>query len=111
MPPSHAPTSRGSDSSPVPIAGAETEETIQQFARYLDVGLMVIQPDLGRCGRAGGEVTTRHGPHGGVVERVEPGGVAGCGSGTTTLLAGGVGGALAPAGLQTVQRDRLGAGR
>ena len=34
----------------MPIAGAETEETIGQFAAYLDAGLKVIQPDLGRVG-------------------------------------------------------------
>ncbi len=36
--------------SQVPIAGAETEETAAQFEDYLDAGLSVIQPDLGRCG-------------------------------------------------------------
>jgi len=34
----------------IPIAGAETEETIAQFKAYLDVGLKVVQPDLGRVG-------------------------------------------------------------
>jgi len=47
------------DMSPVPIAGAETEETMQQFARYLDAGLMVIQPDLGRCGPNAGMELSR----------------------------------------------------
>jgi L-alanine-DL-glutamate epimerase-like enolase superfamily enzyme len=36
--------------SPVPIAGAETEETVGQFRAFLDAGLKVIQPDLGRVG-------------------------------------------------------------
>ena len=47
------------DSSPVPIAGAETEETVQQFVRYLDAGLKVIQPDLGRCGPSAGMELSR----------------------------------------------------
>ena len=34
----------------IPIAGAETEETIAQFTAYLDAGLKVVQPDLGRVG-------------------------------------------------------------
>lgn len=34
----------------IPIAGAETEETTTQFKTYLDAGLKVIQPDLGRVG-------------------------------------------------------------
>jgi L-rhamnonate dehydratase len=36
--------------SPVPIAGGETEETVEQFRAYLDAGVKVIQPDLGRVG-------------------------------------------------------------
>jgi L-rhamnonate dehydratase len=36
--------------SPVPIAGGETEETVSQFRAFLDAGLKVIQPDLGRVG-------------------------------------------------------------
>ncbi len=47
------------DSSPVPIAGAETEETVKQFVRYLDAGLEVIQPDLGRCGPGAGMELSR----------------------------------------------------
>ncbi len=47
------------ESSPVPIAGAETEETVEQFVRYLDAGLDVIQPDLGRCGPAAGMELSR----------------------------------------------------
>ncbi len=47
------------DSSPVPIAGAETEETVEQFVRYLDAGLGVIQPDLGRCGPGVGTELSR----------------------------------------------------
>ena len=46
-------------SSPVAIAGAETEETIEQFDRYLDAGLSVIQPDLGRCGPGAGMELSR----------------------------------------------------
>ena len=46
-------------SSPVPIAGAETEETVEQFIRYLDAGLEVIQPDLGRCGPGAGMELSR----------------------------------------------------
>jgi len=34
----------------IPIAAAETEETVAQFTRYLDAGVRVIQPDLGRVG-------------------------------------------------------------
>ena len=45
--------------SPVPIAGGETEETVEQFARYLDAGLKVIQPDLGRCGPSAGMALSR----------------------------------------------------
>lgn len=47
------------ESSPVPIAGAETEETVEQFLRYLDAGLKVIQPDLGRCGPGAGMELSR----------------------------------------------------
>ena len=47
------------DSSPVPIAGAETEDTVRQFVRYLDAGLGVIQPDLGRCGPGAGMELSR----------------------------------------------------
>jgi L-rhamnonate dehydratase len=36
--------------SPIPIAGGETEETVAQFRSFLDAGLRVIQPDLGRVG-------------------------------------------------------------
>lgn len=36
--------------SPIPIAGGETEETVAQFRAYLDAGLKVIQPDVGRVG-------------------------------------------------------------
>jgi L-alanine-DL-glutamate epimerase-like enolase superfamily enzyme len=36
--------------SAVPIAGGETEETIDQFRAYLEAGVKVIQPDLGRVG-------------------------------------------------------------
>lgn len=36
--------------SQVPIAGAETEETLSQFRTWVDAGLDVVQPDLGRCG-------------------------------------------------------------
>ena len=46
-------------SSPVSIAGAETEETVEQFVRYLDAGLKVIQPDLGRCGPGAGMELSR----------------------------------------------------
>ena len=46
-------------SSPVPIAGAETEETVEQFVHYLDAGLRVIQPDLGRCGPSAGMELSR----------------------------------------------------
>ena len=35
---------------PVPIAAAETEETIAGFRAFLDAGVKVIQPDLGRVG-------------------------------------------------------------
>jgi len=35
---------------PVPIAAAETEETIPAFRAFLDAGVKVIQPDLGRVG-------------------------------------------------------------
>ncbi len=45
--------------SPVAIAGAETEETVEQFDRYLDAGLSVIQPDLGRCGPGTGMALSR----------------------------------------------------
>jgi L-alanine-DL-glutamate epimerase-like enolase superfamily enzyme len=34
----------------VPIAGAETEETVEQFEAFLQAGVKVIQPDLGRTG-------------------------------------------------------------
>lgn len=34
----------------VPIAGAETEETIPQFEAFLQAGVKVVQPDLGRVG-------------------------------------------------------------
>lgn len=34
----------------VPIAAAETEETIPAFRAFLDAGVKVIQPDLGRVG-------------------------------------------------------------
>jgi len=34
----------------VPIAGGETEETIEQFESFLQAGLKVVQPDLGRVG-------------------------------------------------------------
>lgn len=34
----------------VPIAGAETEETVAQFEAFLQAGVRVIQPDLGRTG-------------------------------------------------------------
>jgi L-alanine-DL-glutamate epimerase-like enolase superfamily enzyme len=34
----------------VPIAGAETEETLPQFEAFLQAGLKVVQPDLGRVG-------------------------------------------------------------
>ena len=47
------------DSSPVSIAGAETEETVKQFVRYLDAGMGVIQPDLGRCGPGAGMELSR----------------------------------------------------
>ena len=36
--------------SQVPIAGAETEETLSQFHAWIDAGLDIVQPDLGRCG-------------------------------------------------------------
>lgn len=36
--------------SPVSIAAAETEETVDQFRAYLDAGVKVVQPDLGRVG-------------------------------------------------------------
>jgi L-alanine-DL-glutamate epimerase-like enolase superfamily enzyme len=36
--------------SPIPIAGAETEETVEQFRAFLDAGVKVVQPDLGRVG-------------------------------------------------------------
>lgn len=51
--------SRLCNTSPIPIAGAETEETVQQFERYLDAGLKVIQPDLGRCGPSAGMELSR----------------------------------------------------
>jgi L-rhamnonate dehydratase len=35
---------------PMPIAAAETEETIAGFRAFLDAGVKVIQPDLGRVG-------------------------------------------------------------
>lgn len=35
---------------PMPIAAAETEETIPGFRAFLDAGVKVIQPDLGRVG-------------------------------------------------------------
>ncbi|HJO05150.1 MAG TPA: mandelate racemase/muconate lactonizing enzyme family protein [Acidobacteriota bacterium] len=38
----------------VPIAGAETEETFLQFREWIDAGLDVVQPDLGRCGLLAG---------------------------------------------------------
>ena len=38
--------SRLCEASPVPIAGAETEEMVEQFVRYLDAGLDVIQPNV-----------------------------------------------------------------
>jgi L-alanine-DL-glutamate epimerase-like enolase superfamily enzyme len=38
------------EASPVPIAGGETEETVVQFTAYLEAGLRVVQPDLGRVG-------------------------------------------------------------
>ncbi len=47
------------DVSSVPIAGAETEEAVAQFCRYLDAGLSVIQPDLGRCGPSAGMELSR----------------------------------------------------
>jgi L-alanine-DL-glutamate epimerase-like enolase superfamily enzyme len=34
----------------VPIAGAETEETLPQFEAFLQAGVKVVQPDLGRVG-------------------------------------------------------------
>jgi L-alanine-DL-glutamate epimerase-like enolase superfamily enzyme len=34
----------------VPIAAAETEETIPQFVAFLQAGVKVVQPDLGRVG-------------------------------------------------------------
>jgi L-rhamnonate dehydratase len=34
----------------IPIAAAETEETIPAFRAFLDAGVKVIQPDLGRVG-------------------------------------------------------------
>ena len=34
----------------VPIAGAETEETLPQFEAFLQAGVKVLQPDLGRVG-------------------------------------------------------------
>lgn len=34
----------------VPIAGAETEETLEQFEAFLQAGVKVVQPDLGRVG-------------------------------------------------------------
>jgi len=36
--------------SPVPIAGAETEDIIPAFEAFMDAGVTVIQPDLGRVG-------------------------------------------------------------
>lgn len=39
---------------PVPIAAAETEETIDGFRAFLDAGVKVIQPDLGRVGLSQG---------------------------------------------------------
>lgn len=38
----------------VPIAGAETEETIPQFEAFLQAGVKVVQPDLGRVGLSQG---------------------------------------------------------
>jgi L-alanine-DL-glutamate epimerase-like enolase superfamily enzyme len=35
---------------PIPIAAAETEETMAGFRAFLDAGVKVIQPDLGRVG-------------------------------------------------------------
>jgi L-rhamnonate dehydratase len=35
---------------PLPIAAAETEETIAGFRAFLDTGVKVVQPDLGRVG-------------------------------------------------------------
>ncbi|HEU4689533.1 MAG TPA: mandelate racemase/muconate lactonizing enzyme family protein [Vicinamibacterales bacterium] len=35
---------------PVPIAAAETEETVPQFEAFLQAGVKVVQPDLGRVG-------------------------------------------------------------
>jgi L-rhamnonate dehydratase len=34
----------------IPIASAETEETPQQFQAFIDAGVRIIQPDLGRVG-------------------------------------------------------------
>lgn len=34
----------------IPIASAETEETLSQFKSFIDAGVRVIQPDLGRVG-------------------------------------------------------------
>ncbi|MBA3640820.1 MAG: mandelate racemase/muconate lactonizing enzyme family protein [Acidobacteria bacterium] len=38
----------------VPIAAAETEETIPQFEAFLQAGVKVVQPDLGRVGLSQG---------------------------------------------------------
>jgi len=55
----------------IPIASAETEETLLQFQAFLDAGVRVIQPDLGRVGltqgmkiaRAAEQVGARCVPH------------------------------------------------
>ena len=39
---------------PVPIAAAETEETLDGFRAFLDAGVKVVQPDLGRVGLSQG---------------------------------------------------------